>query len=140
MGVRVADENGRRLGGFLEEASGCPGSSLSWLGVCPTPCASGSFRCHRLTLLTQEGACFPPLTLPDSDPHEPVPLGWPPWQKGGKGPVSGELNPSVRTESSPGPHEATAEVLTSHHRPGFLSPLTAAVLVEVTQSRCYYTA
>lgn len=78
---------GRSFRGFLEGSSRCPGvppPPMPGLGFCPTPRASGSFRCHCLMLLTQWRACFPPLTLPDSNPHQPVPLGWPPWQKGDK--------------------------------------------------------
>lgn len=69
--------------------------------------------------------CFPPLTLPDSNPYQPVPLGWDPWQKGDKGRFCGELEPKASLEPlkpmTKGP---------DLQLPGFLSLLTAGVLVE----------
>lgn len=74
--------------------------------------------------------CFPPLTLPDSNPQQPVPLGWAPWQKGDKGRFCGEPAPKASLE----PQEPTTKG-PGLQLPGFLSPLTAGVLVGVTQSR-----
>lgn len=128
-------KTGRRsFRGFLEESSGCRGSSLSSLGICPSTSCLGVTQVSPLTLLTQWGACFLPLTLPDSNPHQPVPLGWPPWQKGDKRMHLWRVRSLSQNPKPPWDHmRQWPRILTSSYRPCFLSPLTAGVLVGVTK-------